>query len=177
MASLLPLKHGKITAPVMLLQGTVFVFDLLLWGCCRLHGHEDCKSLVSFTKCFWDSCLLWNIACWADLFSFSEAGLVLLWCIRWASCNWLMHSWGLQRKAEEINYVWVIDDCPRKMIHWVTCCWVILNGVCRVLIRSQGRKSLLVLINDSSDGMGGGRGGTESSSVCAGCSPEGELSL
>ena len=43
---------NKMSASVMLLQGIVFVFNLLLWGCCRLHGHEDCKSLVSLTTCF-----------------------------------------------------------------------------------------------------------------------------
>ena len=43
-----------------------------------------------------------------------------------------------------------------------------MNGVCRVLIRSQGRKSLLGFdYNNSSDGMGCGRGGTESSPVHA----------
>ena len=41
-----------------------------------------------------------------------------------------------------------------------------------VLIRGQGRKNILDLINDYSDDIGGGRRGTKSSLVHAGCSLE-----
>ena len=72
-------------------------------------GLQSSKPMVPQTTCFWDSCLLWNIPCWADLFLFF---LRLVWCfsvlwwVWWASCNCLLYNLWLQRKLERSDIFW-----------------------------------------------------------------------
>ena len=84
-----------------------------------------------------------------------------------------------EKLKTDINYVCVIDDCPTKSLGSPS--YLLLSHHEWVLLGVKEEKTYWDLINDSSDSMGGGRRGTESSSVCGGCSLEttniGELSL
>ena len=109
-------------------------------------------------------------------FYFSVAGLMfsgtLVGC--WASCNWLVHNSGLRRNAEEINMfgslmIVLENESGFSELPVAASSWTVYVG-CSLRVKEE--KACWALINDSDDGMGGGRGGTESSSVAAGCSLE-----
>ena len=159
---------NKSSTSITLFQGLVFVFDF--WGCCRLHGHEDCNlpnQWVSLTTCYWDSCLLHNIACWADLIFLFSNWIDVFRCScgfgELAAVGCCTTEDSRAEPNEQINYVQVIDGCNKESgfteLPVAESSWMVYVG-CSLGVKEE--KACLALINDSSDGMGGGRKETES---------------